>query len=183
MHVGFHLVDAGRAALEARVGYRAPLRESLVRLVLRRPTALYLGSIAALTAGLLVALRFGLLGVAAPRPALHAALLVLALLGASEAAITVVNGVVTWLLPPRLLAKLAFTKGIPEEHRTLVVVPALLDGEPGIRRLLADLEVRSLANADDHLHFALVTDYRTTTRRPTRPTNPSSRWRSPGSPS
>ncbi len=68
-------------------------------------------------------------------------------------ALTIVNGLVTALLPPRLLPKLDFSQRCSAEHRTLVAVPALLDGEAGVRRLLADLEIRSLANADENPHL------------------------------
>src|SRR5438552_6140991 len=52
-----------------------------------------------------------------------------------------------------------FTLGIPSQSRTLVAVPALLTGAEHIESLVEALEVRFLANRDDHLHFALLTDF------------------------
>src|SRR5439155_19872523 len=86
-------------------------------------------------------------------------LLLLLPLPCSEVAVTVVNWLVTAILPPRLLAKLALKDGIPAEYRTLVAVPTLIRDAEGVRRLLSDLEVRALGNPDEHLHFALVTDF------------------------
>ncbi|HSC86504.1 MAG TPA: glucoamylase family protein, partial [Polyangiaceae bacterium] len=60
---------------------------------------------------------------------------------------------------PRILPKFAFEDGIPPEYHTLVVVPTLLDGPAGLARLLEELEVRSLANGDEQLSFALLTDF------------------------
>ena len=158
-HVGYYLIDAGRAELEARFRYRPRLRERLSRFVLRHPTASYLGSTLVVTTGLVAGAVLAAKRHSSAGRALLGAIGVLSVVPASEMALTIVNGFVTALLPPRLLAKLDFPKGVPAEHRTLVAVPALLDSEAGIRRLLADLEIRSLANTDENLHFALITDF------------------------
>ena len=42
---------------------------------------------------------------------------------ASEIAVRVVNGFISMLVPPRILPKLVKC-GIPEEHTTMVVIPA-----------------------------------------------------------
>ena len=52
-----------------------------------------------------------------------------------------------------------FSRGIPPQSRTLVVVPAMLAGAAQIERLVEALEVRFLANRDENLHYALLTDF------------------------
>ncbi|OGR24718.1 MAG: cyclic beta 1-2 glucan synthetase, partial [Desulfobacterales bacterium RIFOXYA12_FULL_46_15] len=52
-----------------------------------------------------------------------------------------------------------FSKGIPSECRTLVIVPTLLTGPGNIEDLMEAMEVRFLANRDIHLHFGLLTDF------------------------
>ena len=52
-----------------------------------------------------------------------------------------------------------FSKGIPATFRTLVVVPTMLTNESDVRSLVEALEVRFLANRDDNLDFALLTDF------------------------
>ena len=52
-----------------------------------------------------------------------------------------------------------FPRGMPPQSRTLVVVPTMLTSAEGIEGLVEALEVRFLANRDDHLHFALLTDF------------------------
>ena len=49
--------------------------------------------------------------------------------------------------------------------RTLVVVPTLLAARPGIEELVEALEVRFLANRDEHLHFGLLTDFQDAPRK------------------
>ena len=53
-----------------------------------------------------------------------------------------------------------FSKGIPPESRTLVVVPTMLTSTQNIEDLVEALEVRFLANRDHNLHFGLLTDFR-----------------------
>ncbi len=76
-----------------------------------------------------------------PLPVLVALALLLAI-PCSEVAITLINWIVMAMLPPRILTKLAFEKGIPASCRTLVVVPALIGSEDDVRELLEALEVR-----------------------------------------
>ncbi len=157
-HVGWYLIDGGRAELERAVGWRPPLPEAARRVVLRRPTPFYLGSIAAVAAVLeALVVRYAARSGAAPGLAAAAALL--ALLPASELAMTLVNFATTLLFRPRLLPKLLWRDGIPPEFETLVAVPALIDDEEGIRELLTGLQIRSYANPDPRLRFALLTDF------------------------
>ena len=52
-----------------------------------------------------------------------------------------------------------FSKGIPSESMTLVVVPTLLTSAENIGQLTDALEVRFLANRDENLRFGLLTDF------------------------
>src|SRR3990172_9397196 len=58
------------------------------------------------------------------------------------------------------LPRMDFSKGIPPELRTLVVIPTMLTSTQNIEDMIEALEVRFLANRDDSLHFALLTDFR-----------------------
>ena len=53
-----------------------------------------------------------------------------------------------------------FSKGIPPEFRSLVVVPTMLTSADSIEALIESLEVRFLANRDENIHFGLLTDFR-----------------------
>src|SRR4029453_7819236 len=63
------------------------------------------------------------------------------------------------LVPPRRLPRLDFLNGIPQETRTMVVIPTLLTSPDGVAQLLEHLEVVALGNADPFIHFALITDF------------------------
>ncbi|HEX9052216.1 MAG TPA: glucoamylase family protein, partial [Anaeromyxobacter sp.] len=157
-HVGHHLVGKGRRELEADVAWRPGLRKRLRRLVFAHATAAYLGSIALATAALLAA------GVAFVRheggstwPQLGVALLLL--VPASEVAIALVQRLAARFAPPRRLPRLDLSAGIPEDARTLVVVPTLLTDVEGVTRQLEHLEVLALGNLDPRVHFAILGDF------------------------
>ena len=158
-HVGYFLVDAGRASLERAVRMRASPLLLARRLARRLRFAVYLGSIALSTAGITA-----LLALAAPTqglPAWGLSLLVVLLVAASShLAIAIVHWAATLLVRPRQLPRLDFSRGIPGEHRTLVAVPTMLTTAAEIDGLIESLEVRYLANPDKQLSFALVTDFR-----------------------
>jgi cyclic beta-1,2-glucan synthetase len=152
-HVGFYLVDRGRARLEAAIGYRPSLAARIPRFILRHPTEFYLGGIEMLTL-FIVFWVFHQLDPA--KPAL-AALLLLAL-PATQAAVDFLNNLAAFLVPPRVLPKLDFSEGIPGDCATLVAVPTLLLNEAQAHDLVLDLEIRFLANRGPNLYFALLTD-------------------------
>jgi hypothetical protein len=79
-------------------------------------------------------------------------------LPATDAAIGMMNQLTNFLLTPRKLPKLDFSKGLPANCTTMVVVPTLFLNEEQTRHMVQDLEIRYLANRDAHLHFALLTD-------------------------
>ena len=157
-HVGYYLVDEGREALEAAVGYRPTASERAGRWLLAHPTLAYLGAIGLLTAALLLAAAgYAARSGGTALSAIAAGLL--SLLPASAVAASVANWAVSHLVPPRLLPKLDFRSGIPAEHRALVVIPTLLSSRHRVAILLESLELHLLHNTDDSLSFALLTDF------------------------
>ncbi|HVF11281.1 MAG TPA: glucoamylase family protein, partial [Abditibacteriaceae bacterium] len=156
-HVGYYLIDGGQAQLEAGLGYRAPLRRQVTGAALGHPELAYLGGVGAATASALCVLN-GLArrgGGRAP-----GVLRLLGLLPASELAVQLVNYLVTRVISPRPLPKMDFEHGIPDEFRTIVVVPMLLLSPDAVREEINRLEVHYLANADPNLRFALLADFR-----------------------
>ena len=157
-HVGYHLLGRGRREFVLDVGL-APLSWPRVKRALKHHAGtLYLGTI-----GLLTALAVGLAVAWARTQAAADELLpwvaLLALVPASELAVSWVQRIVHRLVPPRHLPRLDLRGGIPVEARTMVVVPTLLTSAEGLHSLLEQLEVRAIGNDDPHLHFALLTDF------------------------
>ncbi|HEX9147623.1 MAG TPA: glucoamylase family protein, partial [Thermoanaerobaculia bacterium] len=155
---GYYLISGGRREFEREVGYRVPLTHYLKRTYFAAATPGYVGTILLLTA-VVLAVPVALSVTAGEARWELLALALLALLPASDVAVFIVNRDVTELVGPRRLPKLALEQGIPRELHTLVVVPSLLTSEAAVRELAERLEVHYLANADDELRFALLTDW------------------------
>ena len=150
-HVGFYLVGKGLPELERTAGLRpsgfeapVPLSRYLIPLVVLPVSLALLAAAAVSTDGWNVWMQV-LVGV-------------LALATASQLAVALVNWLASLVARPRLLPKMDYSEGIPAESRTLVVVPTILTTLPAVDELCEALEVRFLANRDEHLHFALLTD-------------------------
>jgi cyclic beta-1,2-glucan glucanotransferase len=152
-HVGYYLVDKGRPLLESQIRYRPPFSKQIERVIRQVPEAFYIVGIELLTVAIIAFILNGL-GTAVP---LRWALLLL-LIPATESAVGVMNQLISFLLPPRPLPKLDFSRGIPKDCATVVVVPTLLISEQQVRQAVRDLEVRYAGNRDANLHFALLTD-------------------------
>lgn len=157
-HVGYYLIDAGRWQLEVQVGYRPGVSVRLRRWVFDHPTLVYLGAISMLTV-LVVLLLLEYAGNYAASTAMLIAVVCVTLLPAVTIVVDLLNWLITNLVPPRILPKLDFTAGIPEDAATMVVIPTLLSDSDGVDSLLRQLELHYLRNTDDNLHFALLTDY------------------------
>ncbi len=155
---GYHLIGPGRAKFEAGLGFKPPLLRRLRMAVRSIGLPGYLGSTATLTAATLFAGIFPLLQPDVS-PILLIFLALLALLPASEVGLAIVNFLVTRLMDAAVIPGLALREGVPEQFRTLVVVPSLLTSRDDIEELIDRLEVHYLSNADGELYFALLTDW------------------------
>ena len=157
-HVGYYLIDDGviqtkRLAKLNRSGVEK-IRQRSKKNILR----LYLFSISFITLSISAGILFK-----AHSDTQNSWLLVtivfLSLLCASQLTIAVVNFFATLLVKPHLLPRMDFSKSIPSNFRTLIVVPVMLTGNEETENLIEALEVRFLANRKDNLHFALLTDF------------------------
>jgi cyclic beta-1,2-glucan synthetase len=156
-HVGFFLIDQGLGDLENQASMRPPLRTRWSRRFGRAPLLAYLLGIGLLTGalvwGAVIALR---------HEARTAALIAFAIplaMCAGRLAVGLANWFALRMVPPRSLPRLDFREGIPADCRTIVVVPTMLTSIAGVGDLIEGLEVRYLANRDENLHFALLTDF------------------------
>ena len=157
-HVGYYLVGNGLIQTEKAAKTNLTTEERIERIIHRFPLLTYLGSILLIT--LIVA--GGLLAKAYAEGVQTRMLIVigiLAFLGASQLAVTLINWLATIFIQPRLLPRMNFAHEIPSESRTLVIIPCLLSNKEELDSLTESLEVHFLSNRKEHLHFGLLTDF------------------------
>jgi len=157
-HIGYYLIGKGRPGFETDVAYRPRISQRARRFIFAHATTFYLGSIALLTA---LPLGLGLAFFHDQGSSLwvRAAASLLLLLPASEVAIAFVQRLAARWVPPRRLPRLEFPSGVPEDARTMVVVPTLLTSVAAVARLIEHVEVLALGNLDPRIHFAILSDF------------------------
>ncbi len=156
-HAGYYLIDKGRDALEEALSFHPSLFDRIKRSGYAHLLFLYFCGILFLT---LIAVFFGYTNLTASSGFVALPFLCLLLFPVSQGALAVINWFVTLLLTPDLLPKMDYSKGIPREAGTIVVVPTVLSTPGDVPALLESLEIRYLANRDENLYFALLTDLR-----------------------
>ncbi len=156
--VGYHLIATGRRAFENAIGFRPRWRAWPARLSVRWGLKGYVGALAFTTALLLAIALWTVSGSAVSMP-------ILLLLGAFgffvawDSATALVNRAVTTLIGATTLPALDLEGGIPENLRTMVVVPTLLASETSVHEMVEQLEVHHLASSGGALSFAVLTDW------------------------
>ena len=156
-HVGYYLFAEGLPALKRRIGYHPPPSERIRDIVREHNDYIYVLGIVVLSFILILPIIAPLVPHHAFWPVMGA--LILALLPVTQGAVDLINGLVSSLLKAESLPKMDFSKSVPAEATTVVVVPTLLLKEAQVQELFEDLEARYLSNEDANIHFALLTDF------------------------
>ncbi|MDQ6639871.1 MAG: carbohydrate-binding protein, partial [Pseudomonadota bacterium] len=158
----YWLRGAGRGELRRALGLADDRSLAWHRRLQRAALPAYLVALGAATAALVawMLLRHSPMFVPGQAtPWLAALAAVLMIFPASEAVVAIVNRLISESTRPVRLPRLSLTGGIPPEHRTMVVIPAMLTSPESGRELAHDLELHYLANPERHAQFALVTDW------------------------
>lgn len=156
-HAGYYLLDRdGSDELLRRIGYRPSLGSYIERLFRRFPDEIYIIGIEFVTLITVVFLTLSVVKSNGGWGVIIGALLLI--LPATQAAVELMNYLVTSVLTPHALPKLDFSKAVDPACATMVAIPTLLINDKQIRQLVDDLEVRYLVNRDRNIFYALLTD-------------------------
>ncbi|MCY7327120.1 MAG: hypothetical protein LH618_01070, partial [Saprospiraceae bacterium] len=158
-HVGYYLIGSGLPLLEQRARIRLTFRQAFGKKIRSLAGTIY--HISAFLLALLIVTGFFIKAY----EKIHTwywliATAMLSMIVARHFALSLVNWWTTLWVHPKPLPRLDFSRGIPENARTLVVVPTILAQPQQIEKLLENLEVHYLANRDANLVFGLVTDFK-----------------------
>ena len=156
-HVGYWLIDGGVEAFELSVGYRPSLEERVSRWFFRHAALVYATALLGATTTTIL-LPAWYLTTHGTTPLATGLTLLVVLLPAFTLAVTFVLWLVTTLVPPRILPKLEFEAGIPEECKAALVMPTLVGSAEDARRQVERLELHYLANPDPTTQFVLLSD-------------------------
>jgi cyclic beta-1,2-glucan synthetase len=159
-HVGYWLIGGGRERLRREVGFRPTIRERMLGVAEHHPGPVYFSLISLFSIVPLAAL-YAFLQTGGASWLLTTVMLLLVLSPVIGLAVALANGLITWFVPPRTLARMDFEhNGIPEEFRTAVVVPVIFGGVDDVEPVFERLEINSLANDDPSMIFVILGDLR-----------------------
>ncbi|MBI3008390.1 MAG: cyclic beta 1-2 glucan synthetase, partial [Candidatus Omnitrophica bacterium] len=158
-HVGYFLMGNGLPELERALNYKPHLFQRLWRHLSRRPFVVYVPAIVYVTAVLAVTLLLQACEILTLGWGWLLFAGIFLLIFTSQSAISIVNWLATILVPERGMPRLDLSKGIPDEHRTVVVIPTMLTSMRAVNDLIETIEIHYLANRSSNLFFALLTDF------------------------
>jgi cyclic beta-1,2-glucan synthetase len=155
-HVGYYLIDEGKPALEQAIGYQLPTLQSLLKKLKPYLPSIYISGCVFLS--LLLTASFWYI-FDYHSVAIGIILLLLSLIPFSEFVIQIVNYTIVHLVRPNILPKMDYKEGLPDQYRTLVVVPTLFYSEKAVQKELEKLEIHFLANTDPQIAFGILSDF------------------------
>lgn len=156
--IGFFLIGNRRSELETAIGYTASFGLRLLDSFRNAGWAGIVIPVVGMTTLLLAAAGFAFHSASIPLPAI-AVLLLLFSVPASEGALAFFTTIVLLFVKPNRLVGFEYASGVPDEARTLVVVPSLISSRDDVEESVRNLEVHYLANMSGDLRFALLSDW------------------------
>jgi len=155
-HVGYYLIDKGIKQLEETFQYKSKLRSLVFSLV--PPNFIFFGLLAVLFIIIcLFPIYYSITqGVSLP---FLVVIFLLIFIPCSELTLNLTNLILTHLIKPKTMPKLDLKSGIPLDAKTMVVIPCLLTDLKVIQELIEKIEIHYLGNEENHLYFALLTDF------------------------
>lgn len=158
-HVGYYLIGKGLEQTEKLTEKESRLSQRLKKTAAKFSLTIYLGSIFLITSIITAAIVLEMVELI-PDYRIVTLIGILSFICSSQLSISLVNFFSTLIIHPEILPRLDFSEAIPEQHRTLVVVPCMLTSMADIDAIAESLEVHFLANKSENLHFGLLTDFK-----------------------
>ncbi|NWG54756.1 MAG: DUF3131 domain-containing protein [Hydrogenophilaceae bacterium] len=155
---GYYLIGRGRRPFERALGFKPSIDTWPARIVRALGIGGYVGAGSILSA-LLLALPLSLLAAAGADWRWLVALGLLGAIPAIDAAVCVVNHLITRGLRASLLPSMELAGAVPPELRTMVVVPMMLSSPSAVEAQIESLEAHYLSSPKGEIYFALLSDW------------------------
>ena len=149
-HVGYYLIDDGISELK---GYHHNIRS-----MVSEETYVTFNILGTIILSMFLLFISSLIGITYTKIQLIISLLII-LIPINEIIIGVINWTASKISEVRLIPKLNFSMGIPDENKTVVVIPAIVNSKEKVKELMGRLEVAYCGNKDKNLYFVLLSDF------------------------
>ena len=160
-HVGYYLVDDGVACLKEKSYFKDKGMYALKSSIKGGSVAYYIGTIVVgtiIAASIFLALSYINDSNRVLWRYVVAALVLV--VPCSEIIVSILNWSINDLTSPRFIPKIEYKEGVGEENRTIVVIPTIINSAKRAHELVKNMEVYYLANSDDNIYFAILSDFK-----------------------
>ena len=145
-HIGYYLIDKGISKLYEILNIKKEIKENSPK---------YIYSVYILTT--ILAICFGIYLYNVTTSLFMCSLFaILSFIPISEIYIQTLNYILLKIKKAKLIPKLDFSDGIPEECSTMVVIPTIVNNKEKVKEIIEKLEIYYLANKSENLYFALL---------------------------
>lgn len=156
-HIGAYLFGDGEDELISRLDVKLSTLYKLKRHYKKKPFSLYFSTMM-LFAAISVTLLGALFYYIGSFNFITYFGLILSFIVAFDGGNCFANYVFSRIFKPRIIPRLDFSKEVPENSATMVIVPTLLSNEKRVRDMLSNLEKYHVAISDKNVFFTLLGD-------------------------
>ncbi|MFN0218250.1 MAG: GH36-type glycosyl hydrolase domain-containing protein [Hyphomicrobium sp.] len=155
---GYYLLGPGIVRLKSTIRFLSKWSDFPANLTLRSGLTGYIASIVFLAAAMLSLPALALVGQGVSGATI-ALLSMAGILPAVALAVALVNRAITHEIAPKIIPGLELRDGVPDDARTLVVIPTLLTDAESIDDMARRLEIHHLATQDGNIFYAVASDW------------------------
>ena len=152
-HIGYYLIDEGLQKLYLTLGIKKEDPKQKVKF----KTNLYIYGISLVSA--FIAMWLGILVYTAS----HIAVLgiieaILIYIPITEIITKLIQNILSKCVKPKLIPKMDFSKEVPKQYSTMIVIPSIIKSKEKVKELMQKLEVYYLANKSKNIYCTLLGD-------------------------
>ncbi len=150
-HIGYYLIDDGILELYLSLGVKTRK--------IKKETKVNLYIYGILILGILISLWLGVLTFKLTQDILISIIeFVLIFFPITEIITKLVQNILSKCVKPKLIPKMDFSKGIPKEYSTMIVIPSVMKNYSDMKKILDKLEVYYLANKSENIYCTALGD-------------------------
>ena len=151
-HIGYYLISKGKSTLLSEL-----LNKKVKSTNPKTKMQIYIYGVTILA--ILISLLCGIYVYNRGVNIIISALIFIATLIPSQTiAVQLIQYILSKLIKPKMIPKLDFKSGIPEESSTMVIIPTIVKTKEKVHELFSKLEVFYIANKSENLYFTLLGD-------------------------
>ena len=151
-HIGYYLIDKGKALIYQELGYNYKTIEENNKMKIYI-LAVYFFAIS-------IAIILGMTMKLYPNTSWISAIIgtLLLIVPLTEIVRKILKEAIEKIIKPKLIPKMDCTKGIEKENSTMVIIPTIIKSKEKVQELFRKVEVYYLANKSENLYFTILGD-------------------------